>query len=203
MSKVEAVFPRLDKHAVIEEMRRLEAEAGDAGTPAKTGKPAAAAGKHPRPATMPASAPPALSSGNSQAAGNAHPGTASSTLPSSAASTPRVSEASARISIEDFARVDMRVGCIQAAERVKGADKLLRLTVDIGAEVRQVVAGIAQAYAPEALIGRKVVIVANLAPRKLRGLESNGMVVAATVGENGSPVLVSVPDDVPNGSRLR
>ena len=72
------------------------------------------------------------------------------------------------------------------AEKVKGADKLLRLEVDIGTEVRQVVAGIAEAYAPEALIGRKVVIVVNLAPRKLRGLESNGMIVAASA-EGGKP----------------
>ncbi len=108
-----------------------------------------------------------------------------------------------RITIEDFARVDMRVGQVKTAERVKGTDKLLKMTVDIGSEVRQIVAGIAEVYPPEALVGRKVVIVVNLAPRKLRGIESNGMVVAATVGEGGKPVLVSVPDDVPNGSRLR
>jgi len=95
------------------------------------------------------------------------------------------------------------VGQIQTAEKIKGADKLLRLTVDIGSEVRQIVAGIAEAYAPETLPGRKVVIVANLAPRKLRGVESNGMIVAAAVGDKGTPVLVTVPDDTPNGARLR
>ena len=107
-----------------------------------------------------------------------------------------------RISIEDFAKVEMRVGQVKVAEKVKGADKLLRLEVDIGSEVRQVVAGIAEAYAPEALVGRKVVIVANLAPRKLRGLESNGMIVAASA-EGGKPVLCSFLEDVPVGTRLK
>ena len=108
-----------------------------------------------------------------------------------------------RISLEDFVKVDMRVGTVRTAERVKGTQKLLKITVDIGTEVRQVVAGIAEEYPPESLLDRKVVIVANLAPRKLRGIESNGMVLAAVVGEAGTPALVSVPDDVPNGSRLR
>lgn len=108
-----------------------------------------------------------------------------------------------RISIDDFAKVDLRVGQVVTAERVKGADKLLRLTVDIGTEVRQIVAGIAEAYDPATLPGRKVVIVANLAPRKLRGLESNGMIVAAAVGDKGTPALVSVPEETPNGARLR
>jgi methionyl-tRNA synthetase len=76
------------------------------------------------------------------------------------------------------------------------------LEVDLGAEVRQVVAGIAESYAPESLIGRKVVIVANLAPRKLRGLESNGMIVAASP-EGGKAVLVSFLEDVPVGTRLK
>jgi methionyl-tRNA synthetase len=91
---------------------------------------------------------------------------------------------------------------VKVAEKVKGADKLLRLEVDLGTEVRQVVAGIAEAYAPDTLIGRKVVIVANLAPRKLRGLESNGMIVAATA-EGGKPVLCSFLEDVPVGTRLK
>ena len=118
----------------------------------------------------------------------------------SAAAAPASSE---RIGLEDFEKVDMRVGTVRTAERVKGTQKLLKMTVDIGTEVRQIVAGIAEEYPAESLPGRKVVIVANLAPRKLRGIESNGMVLAAVVGEAGTPVLVSVPDDVPNGSRLR
>ena len=109
----------------------------------------------------------------------------------------------ATISIDDFAKVELRVGQVKTAEKVKGADKLLRLEVDIGTEVRQIVAGIALAYAPEALVGRKVVIVANLAPRKLRGIESNGMIVAASIGDQGSPVLAGFLEDVPIGARLK
>ena len=107
-----------------------------------------------------------------------------------------------KITIDDFAKIDLRVGVVKVAERVPKSDKLLRLEVDIGSEVRQVVAGIAEAYAPETLIGRKVVIVANLAPRKLRGLESNGMIVAASL-EGGRPVLASFLEDVPAGARLK
>src|SRR5258706_2050652 len=105
------------------------------------------------------------------------------------------------ISIDDFAKVELRVAQVKTAERVKGADKLLRLEVDLGTEVRQLVAGIAEAYEPETLISRKVVIVANLAPRKLRGLESNGMIVAASP-EGGKPVLASLLGDVPVGTRM-
>ncbi len=107
------------------------------------------------------------------------------------------------IDIEDFATVELRVGEVVSAERVKKADRLLHLTVDIGEpEPRSIVAGIAEAYAPESLIGRKVVIVANLKPRKLRGLESNGMIVAAT-GEGGKPILVGFDEDVPIGAGLK
>jgi methionyl-tRNA synthetase len=112
------------------------------------------------------------------------------------------SSADGKITIDDFAKVELRVAQVKTAERVKGADKLLRLEVDLGTEVRQLVAGIAEAYEPEALIGRKVVIVANLAPRKLRGLESNGMIVAASP-EGGKPVLASFLEDVPLGTRLK
>jgi methionyl-tRNA synthetase len=108
-----------------------------------------------------------------------------------------------QITIDDFAKVDLRVGTVLEAERVKGADKLLRLVVDLGFEKRQVVAGIALAYPPETLIGRKIVVVANLQPRKLRGLESNGMIVAASVGPEDKPVLVGFHEDVGNGARLK
>ena len=110
---------------------------------------------------------------------------------------------SPQITIDDFAKVDLRVGQVLSAERVKGADKLLHLKVDLAeAEPRSIVAGIAEAYAPEALIGRKVVIVANLAPRKLRGLTSNGMIVAASL-EGGKPMLAGFLEDVPVGARLK
>jgi len=111
--------------------------------------------------------------------------------------------ASVKISIDDFAKVDLRVGQVISADRVKGADKLLQLKVDIGeAEPRTLMAGIAEAYPPEQLLGRKVVIVANLQPRKLRGVESNGMIVAASV-EGGKPVLAGFLEDIPIGARLK
>lgn len=109
----------------------------------------------------------------------------------------------AKIAIEDFARVELRVAQVLVAERVPKSDKLLRLEVDLGDEKRQILAGIAQHYEPEKLIGRKVVIVANLAPRKMRGLESNGMIVAASVGDEGAPVLAGFLEDVPVGARLK
>src|SRR6266699_257380 len=109
-----------------------------------------------------------------------------------------------KIGIEDFAKVEMRVGQIKTAERIVGADKLLKLTVDIGTEIRQICAGIAQYYEPEKLVGRKVAVVVNLAPRKLRGVESNGMIIAAAVGPEGRPVLAGFPDeDVEVGARLK
>jgi methionyl-tRNA synthetase len=120
-----------------------------------------------------------------------------------AASPAAADGGTAQITIDDFARVDLRVGVVKSAVPVKNADKLLHLAVDIGeAQPRSIVAGIALAYKPEALVGRKVVIVANLAPRKLRGLESQGMIVAASLGD-GAPVLASFLEDVPIGARLR
>jgi methionyl-tRNA synthetase len=108
-----------------------------------------------------------------------------------------------QIGIEDFAKVELRVAQVLVAERIPKADKLLRLEVDLGYEKRQILAGIAQYYEPEKLIGRKVVIVANLAPRKMRGLESNGMLLAASIGDQGAPVLAGFLEDVPVGARLK
>ena len=114
-----------------------------------------------------------------------------------------VVEASPKITIDDFAKVDLRVARVLTAEPVKGANKLLHLTIDVGeAEPRTLVAGIAEAYQPEQLVGRKVVIVANLEPRKLRGITSNGMIVAASV-EGGKPVLAGFLEDIPVGARLK
>ncbi len=110
---------------------------------------------------------------------------------------------SPKIDIEDFGKVDLRVGQVLSAERVKGADKLLHLKVDIGEpEPRTIVAGIATVYEPDTIVGRKVVIVANLHPRKLRGIESNGMIVAASL-EGGKPVLAAFLEEVPIGARLK
>ena len=120
-------------------------------------------------------------------------------LPATAPANPE----SAKISIDDFAKVELRVGQVAFAERVKGADKLLHMKVDIGEpSLRTIVAGIAEAYSPEQMVGRKVVIVANLQPRKLRGIESNGMIVAASL-EGGKPILAGFLEEVPVGARLK
>lgn len=108
-----------------------------------------------------------------------------------------------QITIDDFVKIDLRVGVVKSAERVKGSDKLLHLKVDIGEGApRTIVAGIAQAYEPESLLERKVVIAANLAPRKLKGIESHGMIVAASTADT-KPALVSFLEDVPVGARLK
>jgi methionyl-tRNA synthetase len=106
-----------------------------------------------------------------------------------------------QISIEDFAKVQLRVGQILEAEKIEGSRKLLKLKVDIGSEVRQLVAGIAEAYDPASLLNKKVVVVANLKPARLMGVESNGMIVAASV--DGRPVLATFSEEVPNGALLK
>jgi methionyl-tRNA synthetase len=139
--------------------------------------------------------------GSAQPAGAATPSagaTAAGGAAAAAAPAP-----GAKISIEDFAKVEMRVGIVKSAEKVAGADRLLKVMVDIGDEVRQVLAGIAQYYTPEELVGRNVVVVVNLAPRKMRGQESNGMIVAASVGPEGRPVLATFTEDVPAGAKLK
>jgi methionyl-tRNA synthetase len=172
LGEVQPVFPRADKSA-IERMQKMEEEQKGAVL-----------------TEAPAVAPVAAK------AVQAIPVAAAAPVP---AAFPTAGE---KISIDDFAKIELRVGLVKVAERVPKADKLLRLEIDIGTEVRQVLAGIAEAYAPETLIGRKVVIVANLAPRKLRGMESNGMIVAASL-EDGKPVLAGFLEDVPVGARLK
>ncbi len=176
IAKPEAVFPRIEKKVAIERMEAMEQDAS---------KPAAPAASTQSPAGTPAASvgPAAVAAGAAAAA--------------APASGP------VKIGIDDFMKVELRVGQIQTAERVAGADKLLRLTVDIGTEVRQIVAGIATVYEPEKLVGRKVVVVANLAPRKLRGVESNGMIVAASIEAENRPVLAGFLEDVPVGTRLK
>ena len=175
LGTVEAVFPRADK-STIERMQQMEQERAAQSSPAAVVEKTEEF-KQPEATAV------------STAAVAAAP----------AASAP----VSNTITIDDFAKIELRVGQVKVAEKVKGTDKLLRLEVDLGTEVRQVVAGIAKAYDPEKLIGRKVVIVANLAPRKLRGLESQGMIVAASLGDDGVPVLAGFLEDVPNGARLK
>jgi methionyl-tRNA synthetase len=178
LGKVEPVFPRADKSA-IERMQKME----DDQRP-----PAGATEAQPAPA-------------QAAAAQGASQGSVPLNRPAEPATVP-AAVSDGKITIDDFAKVELRVAQVKTAEKVKGADKLLRLEVDLGDEVRQIVAGIAEAYTPETLVGRKVVIVANLQPRKLRGLESNGMIVAASL-EDGKPVLAGFLEDVPVGSRLK
>ena len=172
---VEAVFPRADK-STIERMQQMEVERAAQSAVVAVAE-TVAENKPTEAAPLP--------------------------TPVVAAAPAAVVPVSNTITIDDFAKVELRVGQVKVAEKVKGADKLLRLEVDLGTEVRQIVAGIAKAYDPEKLIGRKVVIVANLAPRKLRGLESQGMIVAASLGDEGLPVLAGFLEDVPNGARLK
>ena len=193
LGKIEPVFPRADKSA-IERMQQMEEKgrapaAGAAGT-AREAPPAAQATTSSETVERPAPSP-----------GQTNAAVAPQTpAPPTAAAPPATTDN--KITIDDFAKVELRVAQIKVAEKVKGTDKLLRLEVDLGTETRQILAGIAEAYAPETLVGRKIVIVANLAPRKMRGLESNGMLLAASL-EGGKPVLASFLEDVPVGARLK
>jgi len=174
IAKPEPVFPRIEKTDAIERMEAMEQEANKPAAPGPTTQTTAAS---------------AAAAGSPAATGTA------------AAAAPAAGPV--KIGIDDFMKVELRVGQIQTAERVAGADKLLKLTVDIGTEVRQIVAGIATVYEPEKLVGRKVIVVANLAPRKLRGVESNGMIVAASIEAENRPILAGFLEDVPVGTRLK
>ena len=105
------------------------------------------------------------------------------------------------IGIDDFAKVELRVAQVLSAEPVKGADKLLKLQLDLGYEQRQVVSGIAKFYTPDDLVGRKVICVTNLKPAKLRGELSQGMILAASHGDQLT--LATVPDSMPNGAIVK
>jgi methionyl-tRNA synthetase len=124
------------------------------------------------------------------------------TTPSAPAPAVAPSTTPGQITIDDFMKVELRVAQVKVAERVPKADKLLRLEVDLGTETRQILAGIAESYEPESLVGRKVIVVANLAPRKLRGLESNGMLLAGSI-EGGKATLASFLEDVPLGAKVK
>ena len=119
--------------------------------------------------------------------------------------SPATTELPDQISIDDFIKIELRVAQIVVAERIPKADKLLRLEVDLGPDFprRQILSGIAEWYTPEDLIGRRIVVITNLAPRKMRGLESHGMLLAASHGENGKPVLATFAEDIALGSRLK
>ncbi len=180
LRKPEPIFPRLDKEVTIKRLEEIAEKDRGAITLTKKGTTV-----EQQPEQKPA------------------PEAAAGSTPSQPAAQQAPAAADTKIGIEDFAKVELRVGEILAAERIPKADRLLKLQVDIGTEVRQVCAGIAQYYEPEKLIGMKVVVVTNLAPRKLRGVESNGMIVAASVGEEGRPVLATFAEDVPKGTKLK
>jgi methionyl-tRNA synthetase len=125
--------------------------------------------------------------------------------PAEAAPVEKISEATAikpAITFEDFDKIDLRVGTITSAEKVEKADKLLKLTVDLGFEQRTVVSGIAAHYSPEEIIGQQVTMVANLAPRKMRGIESNGMILMSE-NADGKLIFVNPKSDSVNGGGVR
>ncbi len=107
------------------------------------------------------------------------------------------------ISIDEFAKLDLRVATVLSADKVEGADKLLKLEVDLGAETRQVVAGIAQYYRPETLVGKQVVLVANLKPAKLKGFTSQGMILAASTSDKERLAIVAPESVIPSGSKVK
>jgi methionyl-tRNA synthetase len=220
IGEVAPLFPRIDKAKTMSEIekeitqRKSEMTTGAQTTEKSTGaetSPAPNAGAHATPdagahatqAAQPGS-PTATETKPeqppTQGATEAQPPPGA--LEQSSSSTPE--GVATYITIDDFVKVELRVGQVLTAERVPKSDKLLRFTVDIGEpEPRQILAGIAEHYEPEKLVGRKLVIVSNLKPRKLRGFESQGMVLAASVGEEGRPVLATFAEDVPNGARLK
>ena len=126
--------------------------------------------------------------------------------PSAPASVPAAAPAPPptdnRITIDDFMKVELRTAKVLTAEKVPNSRKLVKLSVDVGTEQRTLVAGIAEAYEPEALVGRTVVMVFNLKPAKLMGIESNGMVLAASP-DGGKPTLVGFDQEIPPGTRVR
>ncbi|HEX8161369.1 MAG TPA: methionine--tRNA ligase [Pyrinomonadaceae bacterium] len=191
------LFPRLDKTKVMAEIEKENSSQQPSRT--QTAGPDA-----PR-ATEADAVPGSPGAAETQAAPPMRGATEADAVPAAAQSAVRTAaEGVAQIGIEDFVKVELRVGEILTAERVPKSDKLLRFTVDLGeSQPRQILAGIAEHYEPEKLVGRKIVVVSNLKPRKLRGFESQGMVLAASAGEEGRPVLATFAEDVPNGTKLK
>jgi methionyl-tRNA synthetase len=166
---------------------REDASKGVSQAGAAAGAPAVAG-------TAPAASPAAGGSTGAQTAPDASGSSPSKNLPSSSET---------KIPIEDFLKLDLRVGEVIAAEKVEKSKKLMKMTVKIGEETRTIVGGIAAAYTPEQLVGKKFVFVANLAPAKLMGVESNGMILAATLPETGAPSLLMVDPAVPSGAKVK
>jgi len=118
-----------------------------------------------------------------------------------APSSPAPAGGPEQLTIDDFLRIDLRVALVVEAARIEGADKLLKLQLDVGGQTRQIVAGIAKAYTPEQLVGKRIVVVCNLKPAKLRGVESQGMLLAADL--DGRPIIATFEEDVKPGTRVR
>ncbi|HEY0321089.1 MAG TPA: methionine--tRNA ligase [Pyrinomonadaceae bacterium] len=182
IGEVKALFPRIDKAKTMTEIEK--------GSEQEQGKHATEADAVPGSPTASETKPEPPMRGATEA--DAVPG------------AQRVEGVTSFIEITDFAKIELRVGEVLTAERVPKSDKLLRFTIDLGEDTpRQVLAGIAEHYEPEKMVGRKLVVVANLKPRKLRGFESQGMILAASIGEEGRPVIATFTEDVPNGARLK
>jgi methionyl-tRNA synthetase len=200
------LFPRAEKDAV-ERMQSIEEQNNKSVIEAASGEAAAKQPVEPQKAVPVVAKPDEAKTPATPVASTPHSSPATPTITAVAPAVqtpaaPQVAQVAEKISIDDVIKVELRVAQILVAERVPKADKLLRLEVDLGYEKRQILAGIAQYYEPEKLIGRKIVIVANLAPRKMRGLESNGMLLAASL-EDGAPVLAGFLEEVPLGARLK
>jgi methionyl-tRNA synthetase len=202
------LFPRAEKDTVtrmkeIEENRPQSAlEQALASVPTVRVEPSATAPTLDKPVEQADTSAPEAGPKTITGAPPSAPAPAAPPAPAASTSTPPGQIALNQITIDDFTKVELRVAQIKVAERVPKADKLLRLEVDLGTETRQILAGIAESYEPESLIGRKVIVVANLAPRKLRGLESNGMLLAGSV-EGGKAMLASFLEDVPLGAKVK
>jgi len=201
------IFPRADK-SLIETMINMEEQNARPETPLKSATTPAHAAPEPTDSTHPAAGPRTVHepSGTLPVGGSTALTTGPDPVPLPAPPTTNHQPlTTSEITIDDFAKIELRVAQIVIAERIPKADKLLRLEVDLGPDFprRQILSGIAEHYTPEELIGRRIVVITNLAPRKMRGLESHGMLLAASNGENGKPILATFAEDIALGSRLK
>jgi methionyl-tRNA synthetase len=186
LGTIEPLFPRIEK--TIEELRAMADTDTPPPEPTLTVQPEATPPAAPPVVAGAAAAPagpPSVSSSGAAAEGGQRPG-----------------DGDLRLTIDEFMKVELRVAKVLEAEAVPKSKKLIKLRIDVGTEQRTIVAGIAEAYQPDQLIGRSIVIVANLKPAKLMGIESNGMVLAASV-EGGAPSLLAVDPSMPPGTRVR
>jgi methionyl-tRNA synthetase len=197
------IFPRADKGlAQIMADMELQKTQSVPAQPETAPEATTAAAAGPRTTTLAEPNPGALVAGSAALTSDREP--PAPIAPESPASN-APADSSPQIGIEDFAKVELRVARVLVCERIPKADKLLRLEVDLGYEKRQILSGIAEWYTPEDLIGRRIVVITNLAPRKMRGLESHGMLLAASGPEGGKPALATFldSDELPLGARLK